>query len=66
MIALAGGALALIVASHAVLKKRFASEGQDTGAEAKSVTKQHIPYGVAIAFGGLMYVSQLILNALAQ
>ncbi|MGD8325923.1 MAG: prepilin peptidase [Sphingomonadales bacterium] len=62
LIVLAGGVVALIIAIRALLKRRATQDGS----KHSPIGKQHVPYGVAIAFGGWVFSGQLILNALAQ
>jgi prepilin peptidase CpaA len=63
--AIAGGLLCLVI----LLRQRFQSAASKTGMNGEIVDsnlKQRIPYGVAIAAGSLVPVSQLIFNALMQ
>jgi prepilin peptidase CpaA len=63
--AIAGGFLCLAI----LVRRQFQSAPPITGIDGDAVDsklKQRIPYGVAIAVGGLVPVCQLILNALMQ
>jgi prepilin peptidase CpaA len=63
--AIAGGLMCLVI----LLRRRLQSAAANTGVNGEVVEsklKQRIPYGVAIAIGGLIPVSQLILNTLMQ
>ena len=62
LIIIAGGAVAVGVALKAYAKIRKSCEK----ANLRKLGKHHVPYGVAIAFGGWVFSGQLILNALAQ
>lgn len=65
IIVLTGGVLALVVALQGYFERRkVIAQGTAEGAEAP-LGKRPIPYGVAIAVGGWVYVGQLILNAFA-
>ncbi len=63
LMSVAGGILCVIVLTKQRLKNNMPITDMN-GEIAASKTKQRVPYGVAIAAGGLIPVSQLILNAL--
>jgi len=62
LIVIAGGVVALIIAIKAYAQIRKSGEKPNL----RKIGKHHVPYGVAIAFGGWVFSGQLILNALAQ
>lgn len=62
LIIIAGGVVALVIAIKAYAQIRKSGEK----ANLRKIGKHHVPYGVAIAFGGWVFSGQLILNALAQ
>jgi prepilin peptidase CpaA len=61
--AIAGGALCLIILAQLQLNPPKTITGMN-GDSVEAKRKTRIPYGVAIAVGGLIPISQLILNAL--
>jgi prepilin peptidase CpaA len=61
--AIAGGILSLVILTKQRFNPALPTTGMN-GEAADSKRKQRIPYGVAIAAGAIIPVSQLILNAL--
>ncbi|MEM8799613.1 MAG: prepilin peptidase [Pseudomonadota bacterium] len=58
---LAGGVVALTV--FLIAKNQQKSLAEDDKTNARAIAKMDVPYGVAIAAGGLFFIGQLILNA---